>query len=696
MKSLKQKITLWPQNKKTPYYALRLITPGGRKIAFCNPKHARLVLALMNMQAASAGVACHWGGPSAFIEILSALYAWIFYFSRNTPWHEKFHLINDAGHAENAHYVMKALYRMGGLTFEDLKGFRSVKSPLSGHGEAGLFPQGVYLSNGPLASTFAQAQGLSLADRMQEKKRICIVLLTDGGSMEGEAKEAFASIPGLYAKNKMNPFIAILSDNNCKLSGHIDSDSFSQDPYFRSLKTQGWEYKDLKNPHHLASTAGVLEEVFTRRRNFQDFKKPLLIRARTLKGYGVKATEKTPDGGHAFPLKKVSQLRPFLEEINKSPHFPPEIEKWCRELETQGRSSKKSSPSEDIFPERAKIQAGISEAMIYCKRTKKLPIVSISSDLPGSTGTGPFRTLYPDHSFDMGVAEANMVSVASGLSKQGFIPVVDTFTQFGLTKGALPLFMAGLSNAPVIAVFSHAGLQPAGDGASHQNLSYFSQSISIPNLKVHCLSSKKEAFHLLTQALIFFAKQKQKGKAPHSHVFFLGREEAPTSYFPQNHPYKLDQSHIVFSPTQDNPALKNAFRFSFPRTKKRGKSITILACGPLLEEALKATRSLLQQGWFIIVLNPSIIHPLDTTTLRACLKKTNGNLLTVEDHHLTGGLGSLAAHQLALLGVKVQLQSLAIRSAFGRSAYKASHLYKTEKLLAKDIEKHIKSTPFWL
>ena len=175
------------------------------------------------------------------MEIVSALYGLVFHRANkeNRPYFDLFHLINDAGHCENGLYALKANYGLGGLRFVDLRGFRSLKSRLTGHGEAHLFPEGVYLSNGPLGSTLAQAEGLCMADKLSGLKRSTIVLMSDGACMEGEAKEAFSSIPGLLAKNKMNPFIVIVSDNNTKLSGRIDKDSFSLDPFFKSLEVFG-------------------------------------------------------------------------------------------------------------------------------------------------------------------------------------------------------------------------------------------------------------------------------------------------------------------------------------------------------------------------------------------------------------------------------------------------------------------------
>ena len=77
-----------------------------------------------------------------------------------------------------------------------------------------------------------------------------------------------------------------------------------------------------------------------------------------------------------------------------------------------------------------------------------------------------------------------MISTGAGLAKAGFIPIVDTFGQFGVTKGNLPLTMAALSQAPVIAIFSHVGFQDAADGASHEATTYFAAVSAIPHTVV--------------------------------------------------------------------------------------------------------------------------------------------------------------------------------------------------------------------
>ena len=680
IKNFNRKILLSPQGKTPPRYFVSLTTQKGVELKCADPRIQRVALALMDMQAVLGGAASHWGGPSAFAEIVSALYGLMFYQAdqKNLPWYQLFHLINDAGHCENGLYALRANYGLGNLSFKDLKGFRSFDSPLTGHGEAHLFPEGVYLSNGPLASTIGQAQGLCMADRLAEQKRTTVVLMSDGACMEGEAKESFNSIPGFFEQNKMNPLIVIVSDNNTKLSGRIDKDSFSLEPFFNSLEVMGWNYIKLQNAHDLSACVNTLEEVLTLAWEEQ-VKQPIFIHAKTIKGRGVKQTEMAMDGGHGFPLKNTEHLQSFLEELYGDKNIPVEFKKWAEELRAkdqhkhgQGHIEKEKGVSFKGGVQgvkKVKVQEGIGRALIHCREDLNLPVVSISSDLSGSTGVLPFRKKFPECSFDVGVAEANMVSLGAGFSKQGFIPVVDTFTQFGVTKGALPLFMANLSQAPVIAVFSHAGFQDAADGASHQSLTYLAQTGSLPLTDIYCLSSSAEAFALMTQAVQSFAKAYKEGKVPRTKIFFLGREVFPPSYLEEDYAYQLGKAQVVFS------NLENA----------EGKGVTLWVEGPLVEQALSSGKILFEKGWRVKVVNASIVNHPDKKVLKECLEQTGFRLVTVEDHRLIGGMGAMLTHTLSIEGIKADTLCLSAKCDFGRSAYKSAELYKQEQLTSEEI-----------
>src|ERR1041384_2822279 len=211
---------------RPPKYSVPVKNARGQEVTLADPRATRALVALMDVHAVNGGAACHWGGPAAFAEIMAAIHG-IMFAVQEGEWHQAFNFVNDAGHTENGLYALRANYGFDGMTFESLRAFRSIKSKLTGHGESHLNPEGVLLSNGPLGSALPQSQGLAIADRVANRDRVTICTVSDGASMEGEAKEAFAAIPGLAAKDRVNPFVMVLSDNDTKLSGRITKDSFS-------------------------------------------------------------------------------------------------------------------------------------------------------------------------------------------------------------------------------------------------------------------------------------------------------------------------------------------------------------------------------------------------------------------------------------------------------------------------------------
>src|SRR5436190_7862855 len=235
---------------RAPKYALTIKNSAGQDVVVADPRATRALVALMDVHAVNGGAACHWGGPAAFAEMLAALHA-IMFATEGRSWHEAFNFVNDAGHAENGIYALRANYGFDNLTFEDLKGFRSITSKLTGHGESHLNPEGVLLSNGPLSSALPQAQGLAIADKTANRDRVTICIVSDGASMEGEAKEAFAAIPGRAAKGRMNPYVLVISDNDTKLSGRISKDAYSMQPTLSAMSALGWNVISVPNGHDL-------------------------------------------------------------------------------------------------------------------------------------------------------------------------------------------------------------------------------------------------------------------------------------------------------------------------------------------------------------------------------------------------------------------------------------------------------------
>ena len=643
-----------------PKYFVEVPHAHGEKLKLADPKATRAMVALMDMNAVLGGAASHYGGPAAFAEIMSAIHGLMFWESRkkNISWYELFNFINDAGHCENGIYALRANYGFADLTMEELKKFRSIESRLTGHGEAHLFPEGVMMSNGPLGSAFPQSQGLAMADAHAGKNRVTITTISDGACMEGEAREAFAAIPGFASKGKMAPYVLIISDNNTKLSGRIDKDSFSMEPTFQSLKTMGWHVLELKDGHSLQQCLFTIEHAIKLAR--ENPKVPVAIHAHTIKGIGTKKTSESSSGGHGFPCKSATELLSFIQEIYGNAELPREFIQWADELIALENNLKATA----VKDQGEKIQVGIANAMVKARKNGH-PVISITSDLPGSTGVAPFQKEFPEHSFDVGIAEANMISVAAGFSRQGYVPVVDTFAQFGVTKGALPLTMAMLSHSPMICVFSHTGFQDAADGASHQALTYLSMIAGIPGVKAIALNCSEQAEALMTAAIRDFQDKRLKGLQPESYVFFLGRENFPKNYGTTQ--YSLNNACIIKEQLQ------------------KVNNITLLSAGSLIPQALIASDILNQKGIGSIVIDITLLNQIDTETINSALIKTNNTFLTIEDHQLIGGFGALICQALSQKGIQFRSKSLGVKGEFGRSAYNAIELYQEHGLDAQSI-----------
>ena len=640
-------------------------TAAGAELAVADPTATRLSVALMNMHAVIGGAACHWGGPSAYAEIMSSIHGLMF---AKEQWFDHFNFINDAGHAENGVYALKANYNYAGVSYDDLRGFRSISSKLTGHGESHLFADGVMVSNGPLGSGIPVAQGLAMADRLADKQRTTVCVISDGAMMEGEAREAVAAIPGFAAKEQLNPFVLVVSDNNTKLSGRIDEQSFSMQPSFEALAAQGWDVRKIEDGHDLQGVFSAIEQSFADAESQPQ--KPIALWIKTIKGKGVKSTEDSSSGGHGYPLKAPGEVRAFCEEIAGG-DLPELFENWVKDLEKIGEelaAKKAAASSGGSSDKKEKIQSGFPRAMISAAEAG-LPVVSVSADLQGSTGVGPFHSSFPQLSFEVGIAESNMISAAAGFSKLGYIPVVDTFAQFGVTKGSLPICMANLSQSPIIAVFSHIGFQDAADGASHQGLMYLAMLGAIPHVDIYCPASSEEAEWAMQTAIANFADARKQGKTPNSVIFFCGRENFPATLRTGDQQYAWGAAMTV-ADTSD----------------KHAESVVISANASMVSYAAEAVEALDAAGIGAILLNNATPNKPDVAGHQAALAKAKGRLISVEDHQAIGGAGDRLVSALTQAGTQLSCKVLGVQGEFGQSAYSAAELYDKHGLGPAAIE----------
>ena len=637
---------------QVPKYAVSVNNAGGEAVTVADPTATRAAVALMNIHAVPGGAACHWGGPAAFAEIMAATHA-IMFATEGRQWHEAFNFVNDAGHTENGVYALRANYNFDGQDYTALRGFRGIHSKLTGHGESHLNPEGVLISNGPLGSGLPQAQGLAIGDQLAGNDRVTVCTISDGAMMEGEAKESLAAIPGLAVKGHVNPFVLILSDNDTKLSGRITNDSFSMQPSFEAIGTLGWNVIKVEDGHDLQAVYSALESGIAAAKG--DPAKPVCLWVKTIKGKGIASTEENASGGHGFPLGNAEKIVGWIQEIYGDADAPTEFLDWANELNAEWKAleeAKATAPASDAPPvKKSKVQAGLAKGAIRAAQ-EGAPVFSVSSDVQGSTGISAFQNAIEGRFIEVGIAEANMVSTGADLSKEGFVPIVDTFGQFGVTKGNLPLTMAALSQGPVIAMFSHVGFQDAADGASHQATTYLAAVGAIPHTTVIVPSCPDEAEEFMYQAIKRFEADRAAGKDGESYIFFVGRENYPLSWV-------------------DNPV----YEWGKAQVLREGSDVVLVGSGVLLNRVIEAGEQLASDGVNATVINNPFVNQVDLDTIGAAVNAAGGRLVTIEDHQVKGGMGAQVSHALSNAGIAHRIKTLGIAGEFGQSAYKADELY---------------------
>jgi transketolase len=364
-------------------------------------------------------------------------------------------------------------------------------------------------------------------------------------------------------------------------------------------------------------------------------------------------------------LKDGEKIVEFVNEITGG-KTPSDLATWAQSLrqawEEKQAAKKNAPPSAAPAVKKEKVQAGFSRAMTKAAQ-EGLPVISISADLAGSTGVAAFQKAVPGRSFDIGVAEANMVSTCTGLAKTGFLPVADTFSQFGITKGNLPIIMAALSQGPLVAAFTHAGFQDAADGASHEATTYFAAVASIPHTLAIAVSCSEQAEALMLEAFRRLAKERQAGKDGESAIFFAGREDFAARIGERPNGYPWGKAEVL----------------------RKGKDVAIVACGPMVPLALEAAELLAKDGKQAAVIDNPFVNRPDLATISPAVAEAGGKLVTAEDHQIVGGMGAMLVHALNLAGMGVKSAAIGMKGEFGRSAYSARELYEHFGMGPKDI-----------
>ncbi len=289
---------------------------------------------------------------------------------------------------------------------------------------------------------------------------------------------------------------------------------------------------------------------------------------------------------------------------------------------------------------------------------KKNPnVVALCADLTGSLKMDAFAKEFPERFFQVGIAEANMMGIASGLAIGGKIPFTGTFANFSTGRVYDQIRQSiAYSNKNVKICASHAGLTLGEDGATHQILEDMGMMKMLPNMTVINPCDYNQTKHA-TIAI-----------ADYQGAVYLrfGRPKLPI-FIPDNLPFIIGKALLL----------------------NEGTDVSIFATGHLVWEALKACEILEQKGISAEIINIHTIKPLDKEAIIASVKKTKC-AVSAEEHQLAGGLGESIAQVLATQ-LPAPLEMVGVNDSFGESGVPSELMTKYGLTAENIVEKALKA-----
>ena len=282
---------------------------------------------------------------------------------------------------------------------------------------------------------------------------------------------------------------------------------------------------------------------------------------------------------------------------------------------------------------------------------KEMPnLIVLDADLAGATKTGIFKKAFPERHIDCGIAEADMIGVAAGLSTMGFVPFASSFAMFAAGRAFEQIRnTVGYPHLNVKIGATHGGISVGEDGASHQCNEDFAVMRTIPGMVVMCPSDDVEARAAVRAAAEYVGP-----------VYMRFSRFASPVFHGEDFKFEIGKGEVL----------------------KDGKDVAIIATGLMVNEAVEAAKALEAKGINAHVINMCTIKPLDEALVLAAAKDC-GKIVTVEEHSVIGGLGEAVCSCLSE-HCPTPVKRIGVNDEFGHSG-PAADLLKQFGLSAEHI-----------
>ena len=284
-------------------------------------------------------------------------------------------------------------------------------------------------------------------------------------------------------------------------------------------------------------------------------------------------------------------------------------------------------------PEKAREQRVVFYQTLEVLMDENPKIVALEADLGGASGSLRVKRSHPENFIECGIMEANMIGVAAGMSMRGFVPFVHSFSPFASRRVADQVFLAGAYSHNTINIYaSDPGVCAATNGGTHTSFEDVSLMRAIPGVEVYDPADGVQLEWLIRtlaeRSVVHYIRTTRKDILP---VYEPGST------------FELGKGNVLCE----------------------GGDVLMIAAGTVLEDALGAAKALTESGVSVEVVDMFTLKPLDEELV---LREAAGKRLvvTVENHSITGGLGSAVAELLAARPVHAPLLRVGVREQFGQ------------------------------
>ena len=611
-----------------------------------------------NLVALCAAGSGHAGGTLSIMDITAALYLHVANHDPKNPfWEDRDRIIWSTGHKAPSLYLGLAF--AGFCPVDDVVLLRKLYSAYQGHPHWSKLP-GVEVSTGSLGQGLSIAVGMAIAGKLNNKTHKIFCIMGDGEQQEGSVWEAAMEA----AHHKLDNVIAIVDCNRLQIDGKV-SEVMNVEPLEDKYRAFAWEV--IRTDGH---DMQQVVEAFDKARATMG--KPTVILADTVKGKGVSFMEDVA-GWHG-KVPNLEEMNKALAELGLTAAIPVQrlLEKANsyqadvdRKLDAGLRKFHRNywwNVGEQMKAQMEPTRMGFGQSL--AENGDDPRVVCLGLDISGSITISQFYANKPERKnrwISLGIAEQSATAAAAGLAKEGKLPVFGTYATFAAARN-LDQIRTSIcyGNFNVFIAGAHGGVSVGPDGATHQALEDLFAMCGLPNMSVvvpcDSVETKKASTYMLLKHVgpkyVRFAREATPIVTDAATPFVFGK--ANVIRFRREMPNFLEAFQTVLASNY----------------KSEGEDLSIIACGPMVPEAMRAAWILKNDfGYETRIINMHTLKPIDEAAIISAAGET-GVVITAEEHQigaLAWRVSSVITQNEELYRCPVITGAIGVKDRFGDS-----------------------------